>query len=93
MTDNTDFYTKTMAKVYADQGYFEKAAEVYRYLLKQYPERQDQDIVEALAEVEIKLSEKAPDKLALLFGEWIDLAVKYNSLQKLKKIRLKTRNT
>ncbi len=85
MTDNTDFYTKTMAKVYADQGYFEKAAEVYRYLLKQDPERQD--IVEALAEVEIKLSEKAPDKLALLFGEWIDLAVKYNSLQKLKKIK------
>ena len=83
MTNNTDFYTKTMAKVYADQGYFEKAAEIYRYLLKQDPERQD--IVEALAEIEIKLSEKAPDKLVLLFGEWIDLAVKYNNLQKLKK--------
>ncbi|MEA3279341.1 MAG: hypothetical protein U9Q38_01900 [Thermodesulfobacteriota bacterium] len=83
MTNNTDFYTKTMAKVYADQGYFEKAAEIYRYLLKQYPERQD--IVEAFAEIEKKLSEKAPDKLVLLFGEWIDLAVKYNRSQKLKK--------
>ncbi|MBW2568921.1 MAG: hypothetical protein JRD93_13685 [Deltaproteobacteria bacterium] len=85
MTNNSDFYTKTMAKVYADQGYFEKAAEIYRYLLKQEPERHD--LFEALAEVEIKLSEKAPDKLVLLFGEWFDLAVKYNNLQKLKKIR------
>ena len=85
MTNNPGFYTKTMAKVYADQGYFEKAAEIYRYLLKQDPE--SHDLFEALAEVEIKLSEKAPDKLALLFGEWIDLAVKYNNLQKLKKIK------
>jgi len=85
MTNSPGFYTKTMAKVYADQGYFAKAAEIYRHLLKQDPERQD--IVEALAEIEIKLSEKASDKLVLLFGEWIDLAVKYNSLRKLKKIR------
>ena len=85
MTNSPDFYTKTMAKIYADQGYFGKAAKIYRHLLKQDPERQD--IVEALAEVEKKLSEKAPDKLVLQFGEWINLAVKYNRLQKLKKIR------
>jgi Tfp pilus assembly protein FimV len=41
MTDKPDFYTKTMAKVYADQGYLTKAAEIYRFLLKQEPDRQD----------------------------------------------------
>ncbi|MFC1814984.1 hypothetical protein ACFL0M_03365, partial [Thermodesulfobacteriota bacterium] len=85
--NDSAFYTVTMAKVFADQGYFEKAAEIYRYLLKKEPERLD--LIETLADVEKKLSEK-PKKsitdLLPLFDKWIDLLLKYNNLQKLKKL-------
>jgi hypothetical protein len=31
MEKETDFYTGTMAKVYAGQGHWDKAAEIYRH--------------------------------------------------------------
>ena len=85
MTDNPDFYTKTMAKVYAGQGYLSKAAEIYRFLLKQEPDRKD--LIDELFEIEKKLSEKASGDPVLLFGKWIDLELKYNNLKKLKNVR------
>ncbi|NQT10721.1 MAG: hypothetical protein HQ573_06080 [Desulfobacteraceae bacterium] len=85
MIDNPDFYTKTMAKVYADQGYLSKAAEIYRFLLKQEPDRQD--IIDELSEIDRKLSEKAQSDPVLLLSKWIDLELKYNNLKKLKNIR------
>lgn len=81
MTDHPDFYTKTMAKVYADQGYLSKAAEIYRFLLKQEPDRQD--IIDEFSEIDRKLSEKAPSDPVLLLSKWIDLELKYNNLKKL----------
>ena len=85
MTDNPDFYTKTMAKVYANQGYLTKAAEIYRFLLKQEPDRQE--LIDELFEIEKKLSEKVPSDPVLSLSKWIDLMLRYNGLQKLKKIR------
>ena len=91
MTDNPDFYTKTMAKVYANQGYLTKAAEIYRFLLKQDPDRQSlperQSLIDELSKIEKKLSEKAPGDPVLLLSKWIDLMLKYNNLKKLKNIR------
>ena len=88
------FYTATMAKVYAEQGYFEKAVEIYGYLLKNEPGRQD--LIEALADVEKKRSEK-PKKgitdLVPLFEKWIDLLLEYNNLQKLKKLHKQLRES
>lgn len=85
MTDHPDFYTKTMAKVYADQGYLSKAAEIYRLLLKQEPDRKD--LIDELFKIEKKLSEKTPSDPVLLLSKWIDLELKYNNLKKLKNIR------
>ncbi|MBU4345596.1 MAG: hypothetical protein KKC73_09295 [Proteobacteria bacterium] len=85
MTDNPDFYTKTMAKVYAGQGYLSKAAEIYRFLLKQEPDRED--LIDELFEIDRKLSEKAQSDPVLLLSKWIDLELKYNNLKKLKNIR------
>ena len=84
MTDHPDFYTKTMAKVYANQGYLTKAAEIYRFLLKQEPDRQS--LIDELSEIEKKLSEKAPDDPVLLLSKWIDLMLKYNDLKKLNSL-------
>lgn len=85
MTDHPDFYTKTMAKVYANQGYLSKAAEIYRLLLKQEPDRKD--LIDELSKIEKKLSEKTPSDPVLLLSKWIDLEFKYNNLKKLKNIR------
>ena len=74
-----------MAKVYADQGNFSKAVEIYEYLLKREPNRQD--LIDALSEMEKKRFEKDPEELVKLFSIWIDLLLKYNNLQKLKKLQ------
>ena len=87
MTSNTDFYTATMAKIYADQGHFDKAVEIYRYLLKGEPDRPE--LIEALAEVEVRALRKQAmggKDLGPLLGEWLDLLLKYKNIQKLKKL-------
>ena len=85
MSNDDVFYTRTMAKVYADQGNLLKAAEIYRYLLKCEPEHRD--LKDALSEVERKLNEKSPDDLSKLFIRWMDLLLKYHNVQKLMRLK------
>jgi hypothetical protein len=88
MEKETDFYTGTMAKVYAGQGHWDKAAEIYRHLLRMEPERTD--YLEALAEAERILSKtgnRPVEDLAPLFHQWIDLMLKYKNLQKLRRLK------
>jgi len=88
MEKASGFYTATMAKVYGDQGHWDKTAEIYRHLLEHEPERVD--YLEALAEAERKIiaSGKKPlEDLAPLFHQWFDLMLKYKNLQKLRKLK------
>jgi tetratricopeptide (TPR) repeat protein len=88
MRQKVDVYTETMAKVYADQGHWGKAVEIYRHLLAMEPERLD--FADALAEAENRLKEmsrKTPEQLVPLFREWIELLFKSEALQKLKKLK------
>ena len=88
MDKETDFYTGTMAKVYADQGHWNKAAEIYRHLLKMEPERVD--YLEALAHAEGMLNtegQRPVEALAPLFHQWIDLMLRYKNLQKLRRLK------
>ncbi|MBU4287230.1 MAG: hypothetical protein KKI12_03550 [Proteobacteria bacterium] len=88
MNNQADFHTKTMANVYAMQGYFAKASEIYRYLLKHNPE--SQELNDLLSEVEKKLNQKEKkdrEILEKLFRKWIYLQLSYNRLQKLKKFK------
>ena len=83
---DTDFYTETMAGVYAQQGHFEKAVEIYRFLLAQEPNRKD--IADALAEIEKRVAKggaKTDRDLVPLFRKWVQLVLEVNRLQKLKK--------
>jgi len=82
---NDVFYTRTMAKVYIDQGNLLKAAEIYRYLLESEPERRD--LKDELSEIEKKLNEKSPDDLTKLFNRWMDLLLKYHNVQKLLRFK------
>ena len=74
-----------MAKVYADQGNLKKAAEIYKYLIKKDPNRQD--LLDALAKIEKKRFEKDPSGLGDLFSTWIDLLFVWDQAQKLKKLK------
>ncbi|UCH23797.1 MAG: hypothetical protein JSU83_11625 [Deltaproteobacteria bacterium] len=88
MAADLDFQTATMAKVFADQGHYEKAAEIYRRLLKHKPHRQD--LAVALAELEKRITEAGPkpeDGLVSLFGEWVELVFKYKRLRYLKAVK------
>ena len=88
MLKEPDFYTVTMARVYENQGLWDKAAEIYRYLLKQEPERQD--LSQALSQVERKVEEalhKKPDDLIPVFREWINLLLRYKRIRDLKQFK------
>ena len=88
MEKETDFYTGTMAKVYAGQGHWDKAAEIYRHLLRIEPERTD--YLEALAEAERMLKtagNRSVKDLTPLFRQWIDLMLRFKNLQKLRRLK------
>lgn len=76
-------YTVTMAKLFADQGYLKKAAEIYRYLIHQYPERED--IKQALNAVERQImAQPSPTRkdVELMLREWVDLLKKKKQKKK-----------
>jgi len=88
MSKEIGIYTETMAKVYAAQGLWEKAAEIYRHLLTVAPTRKD--FAEALAEAEKKIhkdSHKNPEQLVPFFREWIELLFRRQKLQKLRNLK------
>jgi len=90
MSGEIGIYTETMAKVYAAQGHWEKAAEIYRHLLTEAPARKE--LVDALAEVEKSIgkeSHKDSEQLVLLFREWIQLVFKREKLNKLRNLKEK----
>ncbi len=87
MVEASDLNTVTMAKIYAGQGLYENAAEIYNNLLKQDPDRHD--ISDALLELEKmkSASEKELKKsLVPLFSKWFDLALCNNRIELLKKL-------
>jgi hypothetical protein len=88
MAEQSPIRTATMARIYAQQGHYRKAADIYRHLLALDPSRQD--IAEALAEAETKqaAAEHGGKKdLAPLVREWIRLAVRYRQVQQLKRMK------
>ncbi|MBL0732535.1 MAG: hypothetical protein JJW03_06765 [Desulfosarcina sp.] len=77
-----------MAKIFTDQGNLEKAADIYRYLLENDPDRKDIfDKLLRINEQIAKKKKKSSDHIISLFREWINLVLKYNNLQKLKRLR------
>lgn len=72
--------TPTLARVYAEQGHFRKAAKIYDHLLKASPHEQEH--ADALKEMESRLS---VDDRALvgLLSEWIGLEMGYARLKQL----------
>lgn len=85
MSKDDVFYTRTMAKVYADQGNLEKAAEIYKYLSDREPGCQD--LMDALSEIEKKRLENSPYHLQGLLERWVDLLLTQNRMKKLRRFK------
>jgi hypothetical protein len=89
MQANSDgIQTATMAKIYADQGLYQKAAAIYRRLLVQEPGRTD--FVQALARIERLMASGKPSESqgsAALISRWITLLLRYRLLKDLDKLK------
>ena len=75
-------YTRTLARLYADQGYHDKAIEVYQHLIQKFPGRKD--ILDDFSEIKIRTQQVKTSnepKLALQFQEWLDLLTKYKQVR------------
>ncbi|MFZ5572678.1 MAG: tetratricopeptide repeat protein [Thermodesulfobacteriota bacterium] len=98
MSEDLELVTVSMAKVYADQGRVEKAADIYRRLLARSPERRD--ILEALEALPGEKTVRVPDgdspavgaatknhsgELPGLLGEWVRWLIRYDHIRRLKK--------
>jgi cytochrome c-type biogenesis protein CcmH/NrfG len=80
--------TATLARIFAEQGHWEKAAEIYRSLLRHDPQREDLKL--ALAEAETGMhaaGRRTPQELSPLFEEWIDLLLRYDRLRRLRRLK------
>ena len=83
---DTEFYTATMANVYAQQGHLGRAAEIYRHLLEREPDRSA--FRQALADIEERLRIEGPKSdsdLVPLCRKWIQLLLRYRRLRQLRK--------
>ncbi|MGB5158749.1 tetratricopeptide repeat protein [Desulfobacterium sp. N47] len=88
MVDNSAVNTVTMAEIYAKQGLFDKAAEIYNKLLEQDPDRDD--LIKALSILEETRAEANKDlkkRLIPLFSEWVDLMLCNEKMKLLEKLR------
>ena len=79
----TQFYTVTMAELYARQGYLRKAARIYGHLIDKEPGRAD--LRKTLAGIEKKIAKQTGPtrkELGLLVREWADLINRQKELKR-----------
>lgn len=88
MVGDKTFFTATMARVHANQGRYEAAAQIYRFLLKQTPDRVD--LKTALKEVTAMLpaSPAQWDAVSDLVERWVRLMLRQRELRRLQQIRV-----
>ena len=88
MVEKQEFETETMAGIYANQGHYGKAIDIYSRLLEQHPDRSD--LRDKLLRIETQKKYEDENRLADKFSEWLDLLMKRKKLDALKQLK-KTR--
>ena len=88
MVEKQEFETETMAGIYANQGHYGKAIDIYRRLLEQHPDRSD--LRDKLLRIETQKKYEDENRLADKFSDWLDLLMKRKKLDALKQLK-KTR--
>lgn len=89
MIKDKSLWTQTLADVYAGQGYWGEAAEIYRHLLEQSPG--NREYLDALGEIRNRSTASEPvssvDPLVGLMSTWLDLEMGYARLNRLKSLQ------
>ena len=92
MSKDPAILTRTMAEVFTRQGHYDRAIEIYRYLLEKNPDQPE--LRQAMEEVETLSYEQTRGyvkELSILVSEWIELMQKYRLIRKLNYL-LKRKN-
>lgn len=85
MNDPAPEYTKTRAKLYADQGLYDKSMEIYRHLINEFPDQKDLlDDYSDLKEKRRQAKASKEPELAFLFKQWLDLLAQYRRIHEIQ---------
>jgi len=96
MKNNSVFYTASMAKLCADQGYYDKSLEIYRFLLES--DSENEVLRRSISEMESKIaagskaSGTTAERLAPMIRKWVGLMVEHDLKLKFDKIRKNVKN-
>jgi hypothetical protein len=88
MAVHRDEFTLTMAQVYAGQGHWKKAVEIYRHLVMAQPEREDlRQGLNAAEKALVAQGSRQLDELAPLLQTWLKLQSRYHHLKRLHQLK------
>jgi len=90
MLNDKSLFTPTLAGLYAEQGHFRQAAQIYRHLLEKSPDRSE--YLKALEAIEDRLAadeHQTDQALIRLIAKWVDLEISYARLKQFKALRLR----
>jgi hypothetical protein len=90
MAEHQEFETETMAGIYANQGHYRKAIEIYRRLLETHPDRTD--LRDKLVRIASKQKNEDERRLAAKFSVWFDLLMKRRKLDTLNQLKTDVRS-
>ncbi|WP_419655582.1 hypothetical protein Dvar_46730 [Desulfosarcina variabilis str. Montpellier] len=82
------FYTETMARLLYQQGRYESAAEVYRYLLTQSPHRKDLAKALDTALCARPKSSVHRERIQNLIERWVTQLLRYKALRQLQQLSI-----
>ena len=89
MALDSNEYTLTMAQVYAGQGHWNKAVDIYRHLVEEQPEREDlRDALQSAQEHLEAQAVKRLEDLAPLLKTWLQLQNRVHQIEKLRKLKV-----
>jgi hypothetical protein len=88
MVVHRDEFTLTMAQVYAGQGHWKKAVEIFRHLVMKQPEREDlRQGLKAAEEALVAQGSSQLDELAPLLQTWLKLQIRCHQMKKLQQLK------
>jgi hypothetical protein len=83
-----EFHTETMAGLYLKQGYIDRAAEIYQYLLQKNPQRYDlKKALDILEGRKRDSGSRSAQSFEDLIYQWVDVIFRLKRARQLEALR------